>query len=166
MAKNFDDRMIQGELAELKKGYTKWSRLDTKGKTAFCFRVMGREHGRRYLVGNAESVNPHTGKKDDAFGLFDLWVATGRVLIGVQATGGDWAKHIELYQGERLTAAIHLLESGVRFEQWGWRRIKGWNKDGTRSQRTILTPKVQVITAGFLQDTEDAKMIYPFSRRD
>ena len=166
MTKDFDDRMIQAELTELKKGHKSWSRLDTKGKTAFCFRALGRRHGQRYLVDNAESVNPYTGKKHDTFGLYDLLVATGKSLIGVQATGTDWAKHIELYQGARLETAIHLIESGVIFEQWGWRKLKAWNKDGTRSQRMIATPKVQVITAKFLLGKEDATMIYPFSERN
>ena len=167
MTKDFDDRMIQAELAELRKGHKSWSRLNTKGKTAYIYRAMGRKHGQRYLVANAESYNAATRRSCDMFGLFDLIVITGTQTIGVQATGSDWAEHINRYRTERLGAALRWLECPSRsFEQWGWRKLKGWNKDGTRSQRTILTPKVQVITAGFLQGTEDATMIYPFSRRD
>ena len=167
MTKDFDDRMIQAELAELRKGHKSWSRLDTKGKTAYIYRAMGREHGQRYLVANAESYNAGTQRSCDMFGLFDLIVITGTQTIGVQATGSDWAEHINRYRTERLRAALHWLECPSRsFEQWGWRRIKGWKKDGTRTASTILTPKVQVITAKFLLGKEDATMIYPFSERN
>ena len=167
MTKCFDDRMIQAELAEMKKGHKAWSRLDTKGKTAYIYRAMGREHGQRYLVANAESYNAATRRSCDMFGLFDLVVITCTQTIGVQAAGRDWAEHIMRYRTERLGAALRWLECPSRsFEQGGWRKLKAWNKDGTRSQRTIATPKVQVITAKFLLGKEDAKMSYPFSRRD
>lgn len=123
---------------------------DTKMKTIKTVRAIAAADGRRILVANVESMNPHTGHKKDMFGIFDALAVDGKTFRGLQACGTDWNEHVQKLKENIETCRRWLAPGNSTIELWGWRRVK-------RRGQKVFRPRVQVITLGYLQGTEPGK---------
>ena len=123
---------------------------DTKMKTIKIVRAIAAADGRRILVANVESMNPHTGKKKDMFGIFDALAVDGATFRGLQACGTDWNPHVEKLRENVETCRRWLRPGNSTIELWGWRRVK-------RKGRMVFRPRLQVITLDFLEGREMGK---------
>lgn len=138
----------------------KFSTLNRQSKTMAVIKALARHHGFQAACSIAESFNHHSGTKKDMFGFIDVVAIDPTWTRGVQVCGSDWQPHIRKFREECPIACARWLASPYRIlELWGWRKVKAVKKDGTKGQRSVWMPRIQVITQGFLDGKEKPWMI-------
>lgn len=145
-------------IKELKLGTI--ANIPHKSKTIRLIKALARHHGYTVMVADVERRESHSGRTHDLYGIIDLLAIQGELVRGIQVCGTDWQPHIRKFREERMEACDRWLSSELRtLELWGWRKVCGYKKDGTRAASKVWSPKVQVITWEFLRGNEQPLMI-------
>jgi hypothetical protein len=103
-----------------------------------------------YLCGMVERFNQYAGPhgiRQDLFGIIDIIAIKKGELLGVQSTGQAFAEH-----DRKILASENLrpwLESGARFELWGWRKVK--KKRGGKAM--VWKPRIKEYRLGDVYDS-------------
>jgi hypothetical protein len=159
---NAQNRAYQEGVLSL--GIGSLSGVNHQSKTLRCLKALARRDGIEAAAAIVERKNPHTGKSSDLYGFGDVLVMTPDKTIMVQVCGSDWQSHIDKFRDEAARSIRLWLSCPNReLHMWGWRLLPKWKKDGSRSKTKVSSPKVQVITPGFLWGDEEAMMINPFT---
>lgn len=115
-----------------------------------------RQQGR--ICGIVERFNQYAGPfgvRQDLFGIIDIIALDPeRGVVGIQACGQDFAKHIRTITEEKAQESIDWLETKIRCHQcgilttatmlelWGWRKVK--LRPGAKAMR--WKPRVRIFT--------------------
>ena len=92
------------------------------------------------------------GIRQDLFGIIDvLALDPQRGVVGVQATGNDFAGHFRKLTEERAQECLDWLRTpGTALELWAWRKIKA-----VRGGKLALwQPRVQALTQADFEPKE------------
>ncbi len=115
-----------------------------------------RDQGR--VCGIVERFNSHVGPfgvRQDLFGIIDIIALSPDLgVVGIQACGQDFAKHVRTIIEEKAQESIDWLETKTRclicrnlvpattLELWGWRKVK--LRPGAKAMR--WKPRVKIFT--------------------
>jgi len=115
-----------------------------------------RDQGR--ICGIVERFNSHVGPfgvRQDLFGIIDIIALSPDFgVVGIQACGQDFAKHVRTIMEEKAQESIDWLETKAKcaschsltpatsFELWGWRKVK--LRPGAKAMR--WKPRVRIFT--------------------